>query len=174
MIENHRNPPAERPALGQRARQPRAPESHLPSARSSRIAVPDMVGAFGRGLYAPIYWHCLGVPGMVALAFPSASAPDCRRAQMQTGTRENLGQSLLPQAWGHKVWSRCTAYRTNSGNLFTGGTQLHQRVRTVLIEALHPRGNRCGRHQKCRGRPVRATTRVRPAVPKWARRSAGG
>src|SRR5436853_7820318 len=46
VVENKRQPPAERPALRQGTRQPRAPHSHL-RGYGREVDVPDVVRPFG-------------------------------------------------------------------------------------------------------------------------------
>jgi len=114
VIDDHGQPPTERPALREREGQPGSPET-CARGHGGQVDVPDVVRvlggrhpvcrASGFRRYPP--WRLLEDP------------PDGRRADVHASTAQHPAILALPRA-GHRALRRCTAYRTKSGNLLTG------------------------------------------------------
>jgi len=154
VIDDDRDPPTERPALGNGERPPGDPES-ADGGNGRQVEMPNAIGAFGGddpGLRRSAGY---GFGLRSALDHPT----DCRCAEVQSRPREHASdptrshpRAQRPQAANHVA--------DELGEPIDGIPDLDERVRAFVVETVRPRGDgERGDEEASRGLGLRPAAR---------------
>ena len=146
VIDCDRQPPAERPLLGQGEGQPRGPETQRRGDRG-QIDMPNVVR-----LSRSYDSSCpLDLPKSPSSGWFVEKPSDRRRAEMQPGSAENLGDlDSAHRRTEHLEPAHDVAHEI--GEAIHRITDLNDGPGALLIQTMHPRGDRGRRDEKPAGR----------------------